>query len=140
MAITHFELELEALQEKQTVAFQSIPCAPPPLPLFSSLSFTVSFSRSPFLGRDRALLTLFFHGTQGELKKLVSELEDFMNMSIAACREDNAELLDKRRGKLLALQERRFQEAAAGTVLLAIDPKALVKAPLAVDSSQQIPQ
>ena len=88
------------------------------------------------------MLTLFFHGTQGELKKLVSELEDFMNMSIAACREDNAELLDKRRGKLLALQERRFQEAAAGTlrVLLAIDPKALVKALLAVDSSQQTPQ
>ena len=68
-AIAHFELEIEALAEKQT----------------------------------------------GELKKLVSELEDFMNMSIAACREDNAELLDKKRGKLLAMQEQRMQEAAAGT-------------------------
>lgn len=49
-----------------------------------------------------------------ELKKLVQELEDYMELQLSAVREDNAELLDKRKQKLIALQERRFQEAAGG--------------------------
>ena len=39
-----------------------------------------------------------------ELKKLVHELEDYMEMQLKSLREDNDELLDKRRSKLIALQ------------------------------------
>jgi len=49
-----------------------------------------------------------------ELKKLVQELEDYMELQLSTVREDNAELLDKRKQKLKALQERRFQEASCG--------------------------
>ena len=49
-----------------------------------------------------------------ELKRLVQELEDYMELQLSAVREDNAELLDKRKQKLIALQERRFQEAVCG--------------------------
>lgn len=49
-----------------------------------------------------------------QLKKLVKELEDFMEMQIASTREDNHELFDKRKGKLLAQQERRLKQASAG--------------------------
>ena len=44
----------------------------------------------------------------------VHELEDFMDMQIAAVREDNADLLEKKRLKLIALQERRLKEANEG--------------------------